>query len=105
MSSLTRHLAQRRRPDVDSRIRGVSIGSRGRIAPRFVDAGKSTVNGVAISRLVEHIYCASCGRRQGGVTPDLPPGVIAVCDDCTRTAGPLPLELVSYQPDHFDEGV
>lgn len=80
-----------RRHDLDARLRGVSVGHGGRVAPKLRDIG--------LGQIGEPIFCISCGKRSGYVTADLPPGVIAVCDDCHAGKGALPLELVHYQPD------
>ncbi len=80
---MTHSLPPLRLLDYDSRLHGVSIGPAGVVRPHYTPDGEN-----------EAIYCLSCGKPSGYVTRDLPPGVVAICNACTRAAGPLPLEVV-----------
>lgn len=39
----------------------------------------------------ERVFCASCGTDAGAVTIDWAPYIVAICDRCAETLGPLPL--------------
>lgn len=43
--------------------------------------------------ILDQVYCASCGKPWGGVTPDCP-HVFYICQECT-TSKPLPAEIVN----------
>ena len=46
----------------------------------LVRLGGSIVHG-------EPVFCLSCGKQDGWVTADLPPGVVYVCDACSALHG------------------
>ncbi len=52
------------------------------------------VRHLGVLRHGEPVYCVSCGRQEGWVTVDLPPGVIALCSACELRYG-KPTEMMT----------
>lgn len=60
-----------------------SLDSRAQV-PR---ATKALARHLGVVRYGEPLYCLSCGRQDGWVTRDLPPGVMYLCAACEAAYG------------------